>query len=274
MTNEKLNAELEKKWTKLFGGLSGYSSAVIAYSGGVDSSFLTYAAIQALGQKITAVTVVSPILSQSMLDQAAAFASQAGFIHIVLPVEQLDNTIFVSNPPDRCYHCKKLYLDRLSAYANENHFEVVLEGQNVDDLSDYRPGSRAVKESSVRSPLAENGFTKQEIRLLARHFGLTVWDQPSTPCLATRIPYGSPVTNLALRQIEHAEDFLLEQGFQIVRVRHFGDMARIEVLPEKIGALVSKREEIVKVFSEIGYKYVTIDLQGYRMGSLNEVLLI
>ena len=272
MTNEKLDAALAKKWEQLFGELSGYSSAVIAYSGGVDSSLLVYAAVQAIGQKVAAVTVVSPILAQSMLDQASAFASEIGFSHIVLQVEQLADQVFISNPPDRCYYCKKLYLDRLVEYAKEHHLEVVLEGQNADDLCDYRPGGRAVKESGVRSPLAENGFTKQEIRLLARYFGLTVWDQPSTPCLATRIPYGSPVTEIALRQIEQAEKYLLEQGFQVVRVRHLDDEARIEVLPDKIGGLVSIREEIVKVFREIGYKYVTIDLQGYRMGSLNEVL--
>ena len=195
-----------------------------------------------------------------------------GFCHQVVEYDDLANPMFVANPPDRCYHCKLARFKALQGIADKFGAKWLVEGSNADDAFDYRPGARAVAELGARSPLAEAGFTKADIRALARAMGLNVWDRPSAPCLATRFPYGSPVTSAGLEQVARGEAFLRQRGFRVVRVRHFGDTARIEVAPNAIMALACQREETLGFFKAIGFAYVTIDLAGYRSGSMNEGL--
>jgi uncharacterized protein len=190
----------------------------------------------------------------------------------VVEFDDFANPQFVANPPDRCYHCKLARLAEIRRMGAETGVQWLAEGSNADDAHDYRPGAKAVAELGVRSPLAEAGLTKTEIRALARGLGLTIADRPSAPCLATRFPYGSPVTRQGLRQVAEGEAFLSERGFRPVRVRHFGDTARLEVAPEAIGRLAGLREEVLPFFKGLGYTYIVIDLSGYRSGSLNEVI--
>lgn len=267
-----ISATLILKWKSLTDYLAALPSAVIAYSGGVDSSFLAYAASQVLGEKMVAVTIVSPVEPPDMLKTASDFAAQHGFKHEKILHDPLQNPNFRANPANRCYHCKTIILHDLWDYAREHQYGVVLEGQNADDQSDYRPGRKAVAETGTLSPLAENGLTKAEIRRLAKAFGLSIWDQPSSPCLASRIPYGTVITENALDQIARAENYLHEKGFKIVRVRYHHDLARIEVEPGQIMTLLGLREDVVNYFKQIGFLYVALDLQGYRLGSMNEGL--
>ena len=267
-----ISATLILKWKSLTDYLAALPSAVIAYSGGVDSSFLAYAASQVLGEKMVAVTIVSPVEPSDILKAAVDFAAQHGFKHETISHDPLQNPNFRANPADRCYHCKPIILHDLWDYARKHQYGVVLEGQNADDQSDYRPGRKAVAETGTRSPLAENGLTKAEIRSLAKAFGLSIWDQPSSPCLASRIPYGTVITENALDQIARAENYLHEKGFKIVRVRYHHDLARIEVEPGQIMTLLGLREDVVNYFKQIGFLYVALDLQGYRLGSMNEGL--
>jgi len=260
------------KWKSLTDELSTLGSAVIAYSGGVDSSFLAYVTSQVLGEKMVAVTIVSPVEPPDSLRTATDFAVQHGFKHETIFHDPMQNADFRANPADRCYHCKTMILHDLWQYAREHQYRAVLEGQNADDQSDYRPGRKAVTETGSLSPLAHNGLNKAEIRWLSKAFGLSTWDQPSSPCLASRIPYGTSITQKALDQIAQAENYLHEQGFKVVRVRHHKDLARIEVEPGEIQKLFDIREDLVKTFKQIGFLYVTLDLQGYRLGSLNEGL--
>jgi uncharacterized protein len=272
LESEGVSASLILKWKSLLGELAVLPSAVIAFSGGVDSSFLAYAASHVLGKKMVAVTIVSPLDPPDLLKAATDFAAQHGFKHETISNDPLQNPNFRTNPVDRCYYCKTDILHDLWNYAREYHYEVVLEGQNEDDQTDYRPGRKAVEETGTLSPLAKNGFTKAEIRLLAKAFGLSIWDQPSSPCLATRIPYGTVITAEALDQIAHVENYLHEKGFEIVRVRYHHELARIEVEPEKILKLLDIREDLVNYIKQIGFLYVALDLQGYRLGSMNEGL--
>jgi pyridinium-3,5-biscarboxylic acid mononucleotide sulfurtransferase len=267
-----LRPQLRQKWAALITELGSLPSAVIAYSGGVDSSFLAFAAAQALGDKMMAVTIQSPVDMPEAFQAAADFAAQHRFRHEIIFHDPLQDATFRSNPPDRCYHCKTSILGDLWDYARRHGYQAVLEGQNADDQADYRPGSRAVVETGTLSPLAHNGFTKGEIRLLAKAFNLVIWDKPSSPCLATRIPYGTEITAGALDQIARAERYLHDKGFRIVRVRYHADLARIEVEPERIPDLVTLRDDIVAQFKEIGFHYIALDLQGYRLGSMNEGL--
>lgn len=274
LENPEVSASVKLKWESLLGELAALPSAVVAYSGGVDSSFLAYAASRVLGEKMAAVTIVSPLDPPEMLKTAADFAALHGFKHETISYDPLQNSNFRTNPADRCYHCKKNILHNLWDFAREHQFKVVLEGQNADDQSDYRPGRKAVEETGTLSPLAKNGLTKAEIRCLAKAFGLSIWDQPSSPCLATRIPYGTVITEKALDQIAQAENYLHEIGFKIVRVRYHQDLARIEVEPGQIMKLLDIREDLVYYFKQIGFLYVAMDLQGYRLGSMNEGLTL
>lgn len=267
-----ISPSLKLKWELLLDELAFLGSAVIAYSGGVDSSFLAYASAQVLGEKMVAVTIVSTVEPPDMLKSAANFAVQHGFKHKIISNNPLENPNFRANPADRCYHCKTIILHDLWDYAREHHYQVVLEGQNADDLSDYRPGRKAVTETGTLSPLAHNGLTKADIRSLAKAFDLTIWDKPSSPCLASRIPYGTEITEKVLEQIAQAENYLHDKGFKIVRVRYHHDLARIEVEPGQIAKLLDIRDDLVNYFNQIGFQYVALDLQGYRLGSLNEGL--
>ena len=268
----EITPELSFKWQSLIRELQQYKSVAIAYSGGVDSSFLAYMASLALGEHMVAITIQSLVEPTGQVELAANFAKTIGFKQVIIPYEQLQDPLFRTNPVDRCYHCKTAILHTIWDYARKNNIQTVLEGQNADDQGDYRPGRKAVQETGTFSPLASNSFTKAEIRWISKVLGLPNWDQPSSPCLASRFPYGVHITEKGLEQIARGETFLHKQGFKAVRVRYHGDLARIEVLPGQVQELVDMRDEVVKYFKQIGFLYVSMDLQGYRQGSLNEGL--
>lgn len=246
---------------------------IIAFSGGVDSTFLLKVASDTLGKNIIAVTATSSTYPERELREAKELAENIGARHIIIKSEELDIPNFRENPPDRCYYCKGELFHKLNEIANANNIKFVADGSNLDDLSDYRPGRKAAEESKIRSPLKEAGLTKEEIRTLSKNIGLKTWNKPSFACLASRFPYGSKITLEKLNMIDRAEGFLFSMGFIQVRVRHHEDMARIEVSKDEIMRLFHNgaSETISKRFKEIGFKYVTVDLEGYRTGSMNLV---
>lgn len=260
------------RWDCLLDYFRKLDSVVVAFSGGVDSGLLCAAAWRALGDKMLAVTVSSPVESPGDVESARSLAEQVGFPLRIVEHDDLSNPGFASNSPGRCYVCKLVRFEKLKQLATEEGVPVLVEGSNADDVSDYRPGRRAVAETKTLSPLLELGFGKDEIRALAKAFGLSLWNRPSAPCLATRFPYGTPVTHEGLRQVAESERYLHDLGFHVVRVRHYGQMARIEVAAEEIARLASMRERVTARFKSIGFQYTAVDLNGYRQGSLNEVL--
>ncbi len=269
---EQLPPALQQKWSRLLARLQALAPLAVAFSGGVDSGLLAAAAYLAAGDGMLACTIHSPVDPPGELETARALAQQVGFRHVVLAHDDLLNPQFTANPPERCYHCKLARLERIRQEAQSWGVRSLLEGSNADDESDYRPGRRAVAELGALSPLAETGLTKAEIRTLAHALGLPVWDRPSAPCLATRFPYGTPIDRAGLERIAAAEVILQQQGYRPVRVRHYGPMARLEIAPEQIGRLVEERQAIVAALKALGYQYICIDLEGYRSGSMNEVL--
>jgi len=247
---------------------------VVAYSGGVDSSVVLAAAAAALGpQNVLAVTASSATTIGQELETARACAAEAGVHHLVIETDELGDPEYAANTPDRCFFCRRHLAVSLNSLARERGLRAVVDGANADDLSDHRPGMRAASEAGVRHPLIEAGLGKEAVRLAARELGLAVWDRPQNACLASRIPYGEPVTAEALRQVAEAEEFLRKLGFRQCRVRHHGAVARVEVelddVPRAAGAM---RERIVGGLRAAGFTYVALDLAGFRSGSMNEVL--
>jgi uncharacterized protein len=256
--------------------LSGLGSVVVAFSGGVDSAYLAVAAADTLGDRALAVTADSPSYPANHREVALRLVERFGLRHEMLRTSELDRPEYRANPANRCYYCKDELFGRLTALARERGFAAVADGNNADDRGDYRPGRQAAREHGVRSPLDEAGLTKADIRALSRRRGLPTWDQPASACLSSRIPYDSEVTVEKLRMIEQAEDVLLSFGFRQCRVRHHGEVARIELPPEEMARALGPevREALVRDLKRIGYRYVSLDLQGYRQGSLNEVLIL
>ena len=248
--------------------------AVVAFSSGVDSTFLLRVAHEELGDRVVAATARSHSFPNRELDEATAFCRAEGVRHVVIDSEELDIPGFAENPPDRCYHCKKELFSKLLAFARDNGLAAVLEGSNIDDDGDYRPGRRAIRELGIVSPLHEAGLTKTEIRALSRKMGLPTSDKPSFACLASRFPYGERITVRGLERVEKAEQWLLDAGWGLtqLRVRSHGDLARIEVPPADIPRLAARAPEIAAAFKDLGFAYVTLDLLGYRTGSMNEIL--
>jgi uncharacterized protein len=265
---------IEKKWERLKTLLREMQCAVLAYSGGVDSSLLLKLASEVLGPRLIAVTAVSDTLPPGELEAAKAFVRSLGVTHRILRTTELSSEDFVQNSADRCYFCKKELFEKIRQLADAEGIGVILDGSNADDLKDYRPGTKAAKEHSVRSPLQEAGFSKSDVRACARWLGLSVWDKPSLACLSSRIPYGTRITPALLQTIHSAEDHLRLLGFREVRVRHHGDTARIEVRTSDFERLLTgdTSRKIVAAFKELGYTYVSLDLEGYRTGSMNEGL--
>ncbi len=264
----------ETKLTRLESILKELGSVLIAYSGGVDSTFLVAAAQRVLGEHAVAVTAASPTYPASEVESAQQLAKAIGIRHITIESHELDDACFVSNDSQRCYYCKRELFGLLRDIASREGLDWLVDGSNYDDLGDYRPGRRAAEELRVRSPLCEAGLTKDEIRALSLRQGLPTWDKPPLACLASRIPYGTPIKIELLERIGQAEDYLRSLGIRQLRVRHHGDIARIEVDPQSIPLLAAEvtRAGLVERFGDLGWVYVTLDLAGYRTGSMNEVL--
>lgn len=263
---------LKDKLDNLRNILSAMGSILLAYSGGVDSTFLLKVAREELGDKVMAVTIRSEIHPSSEINIAKKMAQQFKVKHLINDIEILSKKEFISNPKERCYICKKELFSRISELAKELNLNFVVDGSNYDDLSDYRPGMKAIRELNIRSPLQEALLTKDDIRFLSKEMNLPTWDKPSNSCLATRIPYGDEITLEKLKRIEEAEDFIHNLGIEQVRVRDHNNLARIEVREEGMRFLMKKgwREEIIIKLKQLGFIYITLDLQGYRTGSMNE----
>jgi pyridinium-3,5-biscarboxylic acid mononucleotide sulfurtransferase len=264
------DSELDIKYQRLLHTLADMGSAVIALSGGVDSALLAQAAHEALGERAIAMTADSPSLPRRELAEARRLAQQIGIRHLVFTSHEMDDSRYIANPIDRCYFCKLETFTEIEHRARELGYQAICYGENMDDNTDHRPGAHAAREFGVRSPLKEAGLGKQEIRSLAQRFGLPVWDKPAAACLSSRFPYGSPITVEKLAQVEEGEDYLWELGFHQYRLRHHDTIARIEVAEEEMENLLLHATSIVERFRQIGFTYVTMDLTGYRRGSLNE----
>jgi len=262
---------IEQKWDRLRTLLRSMKCAVIAYSGGVDSSLLLRATAEVMGHRLIAVTAVSETYPPGELEAAKEFARTLGVTHRILRTQELSSEEFARNSPERCYFCKKELYGKLKKIAETEGISCILDGSNTDDLADYRPGRKAAEEFSVRSPLVETGLSKSDVRELARFLNLPMWDKPSLACLSSRIPYGTRITPDIIETVQTAEDHLRVLGFRQVRVRHHGEIARIEIDREAFGQILTDDavEKITAALKGLGYIYVCLDLEGYRTGSMN-----
>lgn len=272
MKEETMDAE--NKLIRLKENLGRLNGLIIAFSGGVDSTFLLKVAQDVLRERVLAVTARSSTYPEREYREAVAFAERIKAEHLVIESEEMDVEGFADNPPNRCYLCKHELFSKIAEIAAERGTQFIADGSNVDDLGDYRPGMEATQELGVLSPLREAGLTKSEIRELSRQMGLPTWDKPAFACLSSRFPYGQRITREALKRVDAAEQYLLDLGFKQVRVRDYGDLARIEVAPEERRVFFDEAllDKTYDAFKRIGYKYTALDLKGYRTGSMNESL--
>jgi pyridinium-3,5-biscarboxylic acid mononucleotide sulfurtransferase len=263
-----------EKLAQLQGLFADMERALIAYSGGIDSTLVAKVAWDVLGDRALAVTAVSPSLLPEDLDDACTQAEAIGIPHELVETHELENPDYANNPVNRCYFCKSELHDTLKPLALERGYPYVVDGVNADDLQDYRPGIAAAKERGARSPLAEVGITKLEVRAIAKHLGLSCWDKPAQPCLSSRFPYGEAIDRGKLQRVGRAEVYLRQLGLRNLRVRSEGETARIELPPEQIQAFVQRTDlpALVARFQSLGFSYVTLDLEGFRSGKLNQAL--
>ncbi len=266
---------LEQKREKLYAILRSMDRLMVAYSGGTDSAYLAWAAREALGDKALAVTADSASIPESHKRDAEQFVARYSIPHQYIETQEFDNPDYARNDANRCFHCKDELFTRLKQIGDELGYEHIVYGVNLDDTKDFRPGQRAAKEHGVRAPLLEAELTKAEIRELSRLAGLPTWNRPASACLSSRIPYGTAVTKENVKIVESGEEALRDLGFTVFRVRYHGELVRIEVGPDELPRALTPEmaQQFTKIFRQLGFQYVTLDLEGYRQGSLNEVLL-
>lgn len=264
-------SKIKRKKDTLLLAINGFDSLIVAFSGGVDSSFLLAATHEIIKENLVAVTAVSPIHPERERKAAIEFARNLGVNHILLQSREMSQADFMANRKDRCYICKKNLFGNILKIASDMEIKNIAHGANVDDLEDFRPGFAAAREMGVAAPMVDAGLTKEDIRLLSKEMNLAVWNKPATACLATRIPYGTPITRKALKMVEEAENAILSLGFAACRVRFHGKVARIEVSLEDFERILDEiiRKKIVGKFREIGFSHISLDLEGYIQGSLN-----
>ena len=263
---------IDNKMHSIIDALKERGSALVAFSGGVDSSVLAALAYRALGDRTLAVTADAPTLAPGELEGAKKVAAQIGIRHIVIFYDELQEPEFAKNPVDRCYYCKKGLIRELKKIAEQNRINTIIEGTNSSDLKAHRPGHRAVTEEGIYNPYIEFGVTKEEIRRIARKLKLSVADKPSMACLSSRFPYGQMITHDALKRVGEAEAYLQKMGFEVVRVRDHDGIARIEIMPDEMPKLLEMHDEVAVELKKLGFSYVTLDILGFRSGSMDEVL--